>query len=495
MVPADSPSRRRTEPAWWPSTVTVTDEQIKETAGTAERSPSDDIRHRLSRRFPRGATMLILTALVVILSGLHVHSYTVISPFDENAHIDRMIRASRFEFVHPDDEASQESLHEVACRGSEIVLLPGLLEGSYDPNAWPPCMEGRYDPEGFTYKGWNSASGNPPYYYFLTGVPARGLSDLPPIGSIVTWGRLLGSLWLLVGIYFVVRAAEYFSIRRLPLVLGVALVIASPSLLHASNVINTDASAFAAGAAVLLAGLAWERSRAPLWLLAVAAAACASLDNTNALGVVIVLFYFLIRAVASRGDERLGPARSWRDYLVAGLVAAASAAIAILAWRIVYQLVAHDVDLSEAPWVTGFRVEHLDLEMVLGEDTIFGVFPPLDGFIPPVLSTTMYELFAQAALILAGGMLIAASVRAKLADRLSALSLATVAALVLTPVMFVIYNYVSWGVFFHILPRTALAALPAIAIVAAAMARTRFGVAVLGIVATGLYLSAAISLL
>jgi len=62
-------------------------------------------------------------------------------------------------------------------------------------------------------------------------------------------------------------------------------------------------------------------------------------------------------------------------------------------------------------------------------------------------------------------------------------------------VMFVIYNYVSWGVFFHILPRTALAALPAIAIVAAAMARTRFGVAVLGIVATGLYLSAAISLL
>jgi hypothetical protein len=161
----------------------------------------------------------------------------------------------------------------------------------------------------------------------------------------------------------------------------------------------------------------------------------------------------------------------------------------------VYQLVAHDVDTSEIPWVKAFRVEHLDFEMVLGKDTIFGVFPPLRGFTPPVLSTTTYELFTQAALILAGGMLIAASLRAKLADRLSALGLATVAALVFTPVMFVIYNFVSGGLFFPILPRTALAALPAIAIVAAAVARTRLGVALLGIVATGLYLSAAISLL
>lgn len=462
--------------------MTVTDEQTNEIAGTAERSPSDDIRHRLSRRFPRGATMLILTALVVILNGIHVNSYTEISPFDEHLHIDHLIRSSHLEFMQPDDQASQESLHLVACRGSEF-------------HDFPACTKGRYDPNDFSYKGWNSTSGSPPYYYVLTGVTARGLSDLPPIGNIVTWGRILGSFWLLVGIYFVVRAAEYFSIRRLPLVLGVALVIASPSLLHASNIINPDASAFAAGAAVLLAGLAWERSRVPLWVLAVTAAACASLDNTNALGVVVVLFYFLIRAIASRGGEQLETARPWRDYLLGGLVAAASAAIALLAWRIVYQLAAHDVDLSQAPWVKQFRVEHLDFEMVLGKDTLFGVFPPLNSYVPPVLSTATYELFTQAALILAGGVLIAASLRAKLADRLSALGLATVAALVLTPPLFVIYNFVSGGVFFNILPRNALAALPALAVVVAAMARTRFGVALLGIVATGLYLSAAISLL
>src|SRR5215216_4052758 len=109
--------------------MTVTDEQTTETVETTERPPANRLRQRLSRRFPRAATMLILTAFVVLLNGLHVHSYTVISPFDENAHIDRLIRSSRFEFVQPDDQMSQESLHEVACRGSEIALFPGRLEG------------------------------------------------------------------------------------------------------------------------------------------------------------------------------------------------------------------------------------------------------------------------------------------------------------------------------------------------------------------------------
>jgi hypothetical protein len=175
-------------------------------------------------------------------------------------------------------------------------------------------------------------------------------------------------------------------------------------------------------------------------------------------------------------------------------VAAACAAIAVLAWRIAFYLAAHDVDVSQAPWVQVFRVEHLDADMVVGKDTLFGVFPPLYGFIPPVLSTTAYELFTQAALILGGGVLIAASLRPKLHDRLSALGLATVAALVLTPPMFVIYNFVSAGAFFPVLPRTALAALPAVTIVAAGVSRTRIGVALLGVVAVGLYLSAAIAL-
>jgi hypothetical protein len=462
--------------------MTLTDEQTTE---TGERSRSQSLRERLSRRFPRAGTMLILGVLVLILNGLHVHSYNVISPFDENFHIDQLIRSSRLEFIQPDDTTTQESLDEVACRGTDDVA------------PWPPCKkEGRYKPEEFSYKGWNGASSAPPYYYLVTGVTARILSA-PEGKSIVTWGRILGSLWLLVGVYFVVRAAEYFAVPRLPLLLGVILLVASPSLLHATNTINSDGSGFVCGAAVLLAGVSWERRRVPLWVLGAAAVFCAAFDSANALGVVVVLFYFLVRAVASHRQKVIEAVRPWREYLVAGLVVAAGAAFAILSWRVVYQLLSHDVDLSQSPSVVGHRVDHLDLKMLFGKQTLFSVFPPPGsrGYVPPILATTAHSLFTQAALILVGGLLIAAAVRTTLADRLSALGAATVAALIITPVMFVIYNYVGASQYFPIGPRNALTALPAVAIAVAAGARNRFGIALLGIVAVGLYLSTAVALL
>ena len=180
---------------------------------------------------------------------------------------------------------------------------------------------------------------------------------------------------------------------------------------------------------------------------------------------------------------------------MAGLVAAAGAAIAVLSWRVVYQLLSHDVDLSQSPSVVGHRVNHLDLKMLFGKQTLFSVFPPVFGYVPPILATTAHSVFTQAALILVGGLLIAAAVRTTLADRVSALAAATVAALILTPVMFVIYNYVGASQYFPIGTRNALTALPAVAIVAAAAARNRLGIALLGIVAVGLYLSTAVALL
>jgi hypothetical protein len=317
----------------------------------------------------------------------------------------------------------------------------------------------------------------------------------PAGNSIVNWGRVLGSLWLLVGIYFVVRAAEYFDVSRLSLLIGIALVIATPSLLHASNTINSDITSFAGGAAVLFAGLAWERRRAPLWLLAVAAAFCASFDSTNALGVVVVLFYFLVRAIASYRGVLIEALRPWRHYLVAGAVAAVSAGLAVLSWRVIYELVSHDVDLSKTDQVRAFRIDHLELGQVLGKDTLFSVFPPVSGYVPPTLTTSAYSLFTEAAVILIGGLLIAAALRTTLGGRLSAVGVATVAALILTPVMFVTYNFVSASQYFPILPRNALAAFPAIAIVAAAVPRTRLGVALVGVVTLGLYLSAGAALL
>ena len=63
--------------------------------------------------------------------------------------------------------------------------------------------------------------------------------------------------------------------------------------------------------------------------------------------------------------------------------------------------------------------------------------------------------------------MIAAALRTNLGDRLSALGTATLAALIATPVLFVIYNFVSASQYFPILSRNALAAFPAIDVASA----------------------------
>src|SRR5574341_595117 len=123
---------------------------------------------RVSARFPRLRTMLVLAALVTVLNMVHVNKYTVISPFDEYAHIDSMIRGSRGQFlVHPDDQLTQETLDEVACREGEHA-------------SFPQCSREPYDPRDFTYRGWNQASSHSPYYYVITGLAARVLRAPPP---------------------------------------------------------------------------------------------------------------------------------------------------------------------------------------------------------------------------------------------------------------------------------------------------------------------------
>jgi hypothetical protein len=68
------------------------------------------------------------------------------------------------------------------------------------------------------------------------------------------------------------------------------------------------------------------------------------------------------------------------------------------------------------------------------------------------------------------------------------------AALVVTPMLFVIYNFVSASQYFPILARNGLAAFPAILIVVAAVPRTRFGLSLLAVAAAGLYVSAVVAL-
>jgi hypothetical protein len=440
--------------------------------------------------------MAFLAAAVILLVVLHVRAYPVVSPFDEIHHIDYLERASRGQvIVQDDDRLTQSTLHEVTCRREETALVP---YGVKNPKTFPPCGSGHFDPDDFAWRGYNAAAPHTPDYYLVTGMTARVLRASGLIGSLVTWARLLGGAWLLLGCYLVLRAADVFGLSRLSVALALLLVIPTPALLHATATVNPDASAFVGGAALLLATLAWEKrgGRHSLLLVGLAAFACASLDSTNAAAGALAVGYLAARALLSSTERAEDKPRSRREYIEAAAMVAAGCVVAVVGWELVRAVFTHHVDLSHSPIHKAFDTDSLSVRQLLGRGNLFALFPPIPSpFVPAVLTTWQYSLFTGLAVVITGGAVVAGTVMASTADRRSVLSVVTLGALIVMPPIFVVYNFVAHGVYFDVLPRFGLSLLPAVVLVAARVAQGRVGRIVLLGAAAGMYLSAAIPLI
>src|SRR6478672_4908576 len=148
------------------------------------------MRARISRPSPGSlAAAVALMALAAVLVVLHVRAYTALSPLDELQHVDYLDQASRFDFVHDGERVGQLAMREQACR---TVDSPGFVS--------PPCHARHLTPVQFQEGGFNTASGDPPTYYAVTGLLARVAIHLPGVDSLVTGGRLVGALWLGLGL-------------------------------------------------------------------------------------------------------------------------------------------------------------------------------------------------------------------------------------------------------------------------------------------------------
>ena len=446
----------------------------------------------LNARFPRAGTMLLLAVLVLALNGITVHKSEQVSIIDEPYWIDHLVRGSHFQVEHTGDVISQETLRELCTRG-------------YEGGRTPPCHPGHLEPKRYLPGGVNF-TGHSPFYFFITGPIARVLRaspiDLSPNDSLVTWGRLLGSAWLLLGVYFTLRAGELLGVKRRNLVIALVLVVASPSLLHLSTIVNPDATAFPAGAAVLWAALAWEQRGKGLWPFALAALVAGALDPTNAVGIMVVLGYLAVRAVWSargEGDER---SRPWKEYAIAAGVVVVAAVLANRGWDQLHTfLIQHDVLSGPRPLPVGvtnpltdaYSVSHIGATQLFGSQTIFGLIPPFyDYSPPPARSDALYVTFSEGARLLAVGVLALTILREKIVGRLGALGVGLLAALLVTPVLLVLYNWWSTSTYDLIIPRYGLSALPALAIILASAMRNVVARAVVTFVAAGLYLSAII---
>jgi hypothetical protein len=472
----------------------------------------------LFTRFPRARAMLVLTFAVLMLNGLTIRAQPPVSAVDEREHIDHLVTAAQGHIPQGGRILTQETLRELCSRGSEYIK-------------WPRCKPGRLNPADYAVAGVNAA-GDEPFYYLVNGPAAWTLKEVVPgSDSVVTWGRLFNSVWLLLGFYLVLRAADRLGISRARTVLALLLVAALPVQLFATTTVTPDATSFVAGAGVLLAALAWEQTGRRAWLLATVAVAAAAVvtKSTNGVAVLLVFVYFLLRALGAARESEIDaetktktkadveatpePAaepslpRSWRQYVVFGVLVVGGMAVGTLGWKEAQKHRASPTpqDYNKAVLASAARLDPLRAEptevfkltgrMLFGHTTVFAMFPPIREPAPPIRRSvgphaTWYQDFVSAASFLVIGALLLGILRLSFADRGNVLALATTITLLIAPTLMVAYRWYVDKTFDPIVERFGLSALPAVALVVAAVTKERLAQVALAVVSIGLFATA-----
>jgi len=443
------------------------------------------------RRFPRGRLMLLLVGLLLALNVTTALRVDRVSKIDEQYWIDHLLNGADFAIDRGGAPILQETVREKCTRGFEG--FPDL----------PKCTKGRLNPSKYGYWHGVNITGNEPFYFFVTGPIARVLRstpiDLPPNDSLVTWARLLGSVWAIGGLYCLIRAGEILGVRRRLLLLASVFIIATPALLHANTIVTPDATALLAGGAVLLAALSWERRGSPWWLFGLVAIVAAAFNDKNGIGILLVLAYFAVRALAGylkqADDDDL---RSWPEYARISALLVVALYLANRGWDRMYVWIQTDLfpvrglaDISNNPIARSYGNRDIGFWHLFGPNTVFMMFPPFQDVAPPIERThPLYVLFSRGAEYVAIGAMLAVALRDRLANKIGVLGFATLGTLLVSPTLTVIRNQVDGGSFDQPVWRYALAALPALAIVLACAARTRFAERSLTVLTVVLYFSA-----
>ena len=425
---------------------------------------------RARRRSPASALALLsVVALALLQVGLFIDRYPQFSPVDELQHADYMIKAAHGELLRRGDTIGPEAAREAACRG--IV----------DPNrVVPDCTTNPDRPPWLAEQtGVNTEEIQPPVFYVITGLLARGMRAVLGMSSIVTAGRMVGGLWLAAGAAVLWALLGRMGVNNVTRWGVTALVACSPQMLGVAAVINNDVTALVAGGGVLLAVVAWEQRAVHGGVVLAAVAVAISVKPTNVVGVGAAAGYLVIRALITRRATDPQPARMGMGVAMVGV--AAITGLGLLAF---HNAIAH-APAEANPNTTFFRIDHFPAEM-LGPSLPHGIAPTANPFLPPFLATGAVRAVVRSGhWLLLGATLVVIATAAR-RTREWPLAVSSLSACALAGPAYVILNYAASQIFFHIPSRYALSAVPGLAVVlAGALRRPLAGAALAGLAAVG----------
>lgn len=419
--------------------------------------------------------MLVIVSLSVLIVSLHVWTYTKVSPIDEFSHIDVLARASRLELVEVGERVGETAMREEACRRLDR------------PDPIPSCDTPTLSPQSFQERGESTAASKFPVYHFVTGIPARFMTTvLPDVSSIVTTARLFGGLWLGAALFMTWLVMRELGVGRWAAVSSLAILGSTPVVLHASSIVNADATLLLGGSALLWAVLRWERRSLAAWVpLAIAVVALLT-ELTNLLGVAVVAAYLAARALrreremppdgvdaSSATASAVFPYRTTRQLVIGAATLAALATAAVWAFPRLHQAVigaAPPPAATDPPAAEVLALRHVPEEIRVGPvepNQIAGevgalVTPVRRPFVPSFLAGAVTTVLIAVTDWLLLGAAVGAALRSEGGSRIEALAVAALLVMILGGPALALDN-ARRDVFFAIPPRFGLPLLPALA--------------------------------
>lgn len=394
--------------------------------------------------------ILLLWLVAVAVVGSYMASSRTVSPMDEAAHLDYMVKMPE-EFPAAGERMEDLTLEVWSCRDTPLEM------------ELPPCDSDVYPPDHYPGGAYGLAGSHPPFYYLVTDVVCNAVHAVTPLDVLDSY-RSVGVLWLGLALTTTYLLAISLSAPR-SAAFGVTLMVAATSWVSwQSGGLGNDVASWFTGNLVILAAVRYQRRLPHTIILLAAAVLAAATKQTGFLAVGAAAFAIVLRVPLMRGAGRF--AGWWRDWLAAvGAVVAFS--VPSLAWT-VYASAQATMDQSLIPQNQRFVVEGgIPLGPIVQQ--MFAFLTPISGtppgeYLHSQAQGTMNQLVSGLLML---GVIVGVCVWRE-RPRLAALSVGVGVLLIVGGPMLAFANYVMSQSFFTLSSRYAFALLGVMAACAAA---------------------------
>jgi hypothetical protein len=309
---------------------------------------------------PNGTTTLALLLVCVVIPiaivAFQVDRNRALSPADEYAHLDYVVRLTKGELPVTGDRLDPRTLRIEACVRIDAPKSSKI----------PPCDVKELNASAFPGYGFNHEAQQPPLYYAVTAAYRAVAERLTGDGNFLQVARLGGIGWLIAGLLLSWVAGRLLGAPAWALLAVLLVLAASPAIIYYSSIVSNDATALFAGALVLTtAVVVGPRPRTSgVVALAVCGGVVAALKPTNGVAVLAVALYLGV-VLYRQGDRGAVLVRSW---LRSGGALVIGAVVVTLVWVAISGHLA-TMDGRDLPVYQVRQLSGLHLDLLLSQAT------------------------------------------------------------------------------------------------------------------------------